>query len=160
MPSKPMTKWGVGPKLVVLLLPVLALAIAVQRAFPDFSSMSRAPHLGFRLTGGALIVAGLLLWASGAVVIDRAFREGRLLTTGAYGIVRHPMYCGILVLMVPGIALWLRTWPLLVVAAAGCFLFSRLIREEEAYLEGKFGQAFLDYRSRVGAVVPFLRSFK
>jgi protein-S-isoprenylcysteine O-methyltransferase Ste14 len=32
-----------------------------------------------------------------------------------------------------------------------------MIRGEEEYLAGRFGQAWLEYRAKVGALVPFVR---
>ncbi len=148
---------GVGPALALVLLPAIALVVVLHRAWPEPVLMTQAPHLAFRVTAVILIAIGLALWGASARVIERAFREKRLLTTGAYAIVRHPMYCGLLVFVVPGIALWLRSWPLLAVPVVAVIAFTRLIGREERYLEQTFGQAFLDYKARVHLIVPFVR---
>ena len=155
--SQPMTGWGVGPRLAVMVLACYVLAVTVQLSNPDLLSMSTTPHGLFRVAGSVLIVLGLLLWGSGARVIDRAFREGRLLTTGAYALVRNPMYSGFIVLVSPGIALWFRSWALLAVSVAAYGIAKILIKREEHYLDEKFGQAFLDYRSRVNALIPLIK---
>ncbi len=156
MPRK-MTAWGVGPRLIVLSLPYVALAAILHFCFPAVFLVSRTFHPAFPIAGSVLIAGGIVLWASGGRVIHRAFNEGRLLTSGPYAIVRHPIYSGFIVFIVPGIALWLRSWLLLTVPVVAAILFVVLIRDEERYLEQKFGQAYKDYRSRVHTLVPFLR---
>ncbi len=150
------TAFGVGPKVAAFSLPAFAVAVILQRRAPEVFLMTRAPSLALEVAGAALIVAGLLLWGAGARIIDRAFHEGRLLTSGPYAIVRHPMYAGWIVLIVPGLALWFHSWALLLACVWASAVFTRLIRVEERYLEEKFGQAYRDYRAKVSALVPFL----
>jgi protein-S-isoprenylcysteine O-methyltransferase Ste14 len=104
-----------------------------------------------------LILSGIYLWVSGARIIDKAFDSGVLLTRGVYAFVRHPMYSGFIVFIAPGIAICFRSWLLLTPSILAYVVFRILIREEDEYLEGRFGQAFLDYRSRVNAIIPFIR---
>ena len=98
--------------------------------------------------------------ASVARVIINAFDEGRLLTKGVYAIVRHPMYSGIVLFFFSGVALVFRSWAMLTVPLVGYIVFKYLIQEEENYLEEKFGQEYLDYRSKANAFIPFPRFSK
>ena len=40
-------------------------------------------------------------------------------------------------------------WPLLMLVPALCIIRTQVIAREEAYLEGKFGAAYRDYKARV-----------
>jgi len=151
-----MTVFGVGPRLVLIGVPLLPLALIAQHAWPDCFTMTRAPCLAFPIAGTVLIVLGLTLWASGFWRIRRAFAEGRLLTTGAYAVVRNPMYAGVIVLVVPGVALWLRSWSVLLGAVLACGICRVLLRTEERYLAEKFGTEYGAYCARVNALVPFV----
>jgi protein-S-isoprenylcysteine O-methyltransferase Ste14 len=72
-----------------------------------------------------------------------------LITTGVYHISRHPMYLG-MVLLVLGIALLLGTLaPLLVVVVFAILLDRIFIRSEEDMLQEKFGDAWMTYCQRV-----------
>lgn len=110
--------------------------------------MTRMPFIIFPIVGGLLSAIGLTMGALGARIIDNAFRDGKLLTTGIYAIVRNPMYSGLIVFVAPGIALLLRSWPLLTVPVVAYMGFKFLITKEEKYLEEKLGEQFLDYKSK------------
>jgi hypothetical protein len=78
----------------------------------------------------------------------------KLVTTGIYGVVRHPMYLYLLAtaLLHPVLSLDLLVWALSAVA----LLLVALPHEEERLI-GTFGQAYRDYQKRTPAFVPFLR---
>jgi protein-S-isoprenylcysteine O-methyltransferase Ste14 len=80
-----------------------------------------------------------------------------LVTSGVFGIVRHPIYAAWIVFNLPGIALLCRSWPMLGAAVVAYAVFKLSIKREDDYLEQRFGQAYRDYRSRVNEIVPFPR---
>jgi protein-S-isoprenylcysteine O-methyltransferase Ste14 len=151
------TAWGIGPRLAFSMLPYFVLALGVHLGLPHIGRMTAKSSPVLSVAGAALIVGGIVLWALGERVVIRAFRAGRLYTSGVYALVRHPMYSSALVFVIPGVALMLRSWPILSVAAGAYLVFRFLIRREERYLQDKFGQEFTDYRARVNAVVPLPR---
>ena len=79
--------------------------------------------------------------------------DSEVVTRGAYGLVRHPLYLSILLLWAGG-ALALGSWPL----GIGCVLlapaFVERCRLEERLLTAHFGEAYLAYASRVPMLVP------
>jgi protein-S-isoprenylcysteine O-methyltransferase Ste14 len=83
--------------------------------------------------------------------------DHELVQSGAYAWIRHPIYASMLgMLLATGLAYtW---WPLLI-AGAVLFLIGLEIRvhAEERLLAERFGQQFIDYRSRVKAYIPFVR---
>lgn len=83
--------------------------------------------------------------------------DHELVRTGAYAWIRHPIYASMLgMLLATGLAYtW---WPLLI-AGAILFLIGIEIRvhAEDRLLEGRFGDEFTAYRSRVKAYIPFVR---
>ena len=151
------TAFGIGPRLALSMLPYSVLALGVHIDLPHFGRMTAKSSPVFLVAGAALIAGGILLWALGERVVIRAFRAGRLQTSGIYALVRHPMYSAALIFVIPGVALLLRSWPILSVAAGAYLAFRFLVRREERYLQDKFGQEFTDYRARVNAVVPLPR---
>ncbi|TWU51586.1 methyltransferase family protein [Rubripirellula reticaptiva] len=117
---------------------------------------------------GTLLISmpGLIfaLWAWGAMGLRRirihpsTTDQTRLITAGPYGIVRHPMYTGLLwftaALLASDFAWWrLSVW----VALLGVLLLKT--REEEAAMSERFVD-YTDYRSRVGRLLPTWRSSK
>lgn len=152
-----MTAWGVGPRIALISLSYYALVILVHILLPGRFVVTSGHSIVFLIVGIGLILFGLFLWFSGARIIDKAFDDGVLLTTGVYALVRHPMYAGFILFIAPGIAVCIRSWLLLTPSIFAYIVFRMLIREEDAYLEGKFGRTFLDYKAGVNAIVPFIR---
>ena len=73
--------------------------------------------------------------------------DGRLVERGLYGIIRHPMYLGVLLLMF-GVALVLGSWFSLVVALALIPFFFAKARHEEALLATRY-ENYREYTQRV-----------
>lgn len=83
--------------------------------------------------------------------------DHRLIRSGPYRIVRHPIYTSMLCVVVATGTL-IAPWYLFV-AALSLFLFGTEIRmfTEEKLLESQFGDEFRDYRRAVKGLVPLLR---
>jgi protein-S-isoprenylcysteine O-methyltransferase Ste14 len=79
-----------------------------------------------------------------------------LTTTGAYSVVRHPLYLGNCLIAL-GMSLFTRTWFLpLIVSLAALLYYERIAAREEQFLESRFGDAFREWAARVPAAIPRL----
>jgi protein-S-isoprenylcysteine O-methyltransferase Ste14 len=90
-------------------------------------------------------------------IVARVRSDHRLITDGPYAFVRHPIYTGMLGMLVATGLANARWWGILAgtaVFALGTWL---RVRSEERLLRGTFGNEFEEYRARVPAVVPFRR---
>ena len=116
-----------------------------------------------RALGAVLLVAGtaFALWAravlgtmwSGAVV---AKDEHKLRTDGPYGITRHPIYTGMLGMLVGSALLaGLGHWLLALVLGAGIILVK--LHLEERLMTEIFPGDYEEYRRRVPQLIPGLR---
>jgi protein-S-isoprenylcysteine O-methyltransferase Ste14 len=92
-------------------------------------------------------------WRVQAVVTN----AHKLVTSGPYRVVRHPIYAaGLGDLLALGLAF--SNWPPILAATAVYLLGTEIrVRAEDALLAERFGSEFLDYRRHVKAYVPFLR---
>jgi protein-S-isoprenylcysteine O-methyltransferase Ste14 len=83
--------------------------------------------------------------------------DHRIIDTGPYGMVRHPIYTGLIIaILATGIAVG--TWTALVGALCICFGEWQKARMEEGFLSAELGQeAYRNYSRRVPMIVPFLR---
>ena len=81
-------------------------------------------------------------------------------TGGMYSVVRHPLYLGNF-FMALGPALFLRIW-WVVLFYALCFwiYYERIVFAEEEFLRSKFGEAYLEWASRIPAFVPRRRDWQ
>jgi protein-S-isoprenylcysteine O-methyltransferase Ste14 len=139
----------------VPLLTVL-LGVALQWLMPI--ELAAKPSLGLRLAFGGTVVAaailGLGLWA-----VSLVRRSGQsenpwkptteIIVRGPFRFTRNPMYLQMVLVCVGfSILLW-NVWVLLLTPACVWALTHLVIKPEEAYLERKFGETYLDYKRRV-----------
>lgn len=149
-----MTLVGQGGKIALFALPALLAAILIHQNAPGVAALPEA--LSFlRPLGYVLLWLGNVLWAVALYQLRTGFPQGKLVTNGAYGVVRNPIYSSAALGVLPGISLITLTWVYLVVALflyVGVLIF---IGREEQHLAEVFGQEYADYRARVSCMIPF-----
>jgi protein-S-isoprenylcysteine O-methyltransferase Ste14 len=144
-------------------LALAAVAALLLRFRPDLAGPSLWPRdLPVAAAADLLVLAGLAvaLWGRASIGrnwdIDPALKaDHELIERGPYAYVRHPMYSG-LVLMLLGTALWLGS-PAALVGVVACCLGTWLkLRREEILLARHFGARYEAYRARVKALIPLV----
>ncbi len=102
--------------------------------------------LGFGL---ALFVWTLWTFARHRTTVNPYKAASSLCTDGPFRFSRNPIYVGDWFILA-GASLLLKTvWPLLFAPLIWALLRYGVIRHEEAHLEAKFGDDYVDYKSRV-----------
>lgn len=104
------------------------------------------------ITGGLLAVAGVGLMVSANREFQRARTEVKpwlpstqIVSSGAYRYMRNPMYVGVF-LIIGGLAIALASdWTLVMLIPMVLVLHYGVVRREECYLEGKFGDVYREY---------------
>lgn len=145
-----MTRWGIGPLFGIL---TFLYSVAIV-------NYNNTIGVGFDFyfrhqLGIILMVVGFLIFIYPAVTIDKYFNEGKLRTGGLYKYSRHPIYGAWIVLIIPGIIIWLGTGVTTILAAY--LIFKRFIHIEEDYLLTKFGNKFVEYKAKTNAIFPKLK---
>lgn len=120
-----------------------------------------ALRLGLAIGAAVAFVAGMTLLLGGGAGLGRQLTpfprpvtSGELRQDGIYGLVRHPIYGGVLLILL-GWALISSPWALIVVAAAAVFFDAKRRREEDWLQEQYAGYA--TYRERVRRqFIPFV----
>jgi protein-S-isoprenylcysteine O-methyltransferase Ste14 len=87
-----------------------------------------------------------------------AISEGHeLITAGPYRVVRHPIYSSMLLMLVASALAW-TWWPMAVAALVMYVIGTEIrVRAEERLLTEHFGDAYIDYKKRSRAYIPFIR---
>jgi protein-S-isoprenylcysteine O-methyltransferase Ste14 len=126
---------------------------------------------GAPLRTGAASALGIAVMAVGALVaavsifaMGRAWRIGidpenrsELAEDGPYRWIRHPIYSGMLVVLV-GTVILIPSGAVLVMALLTVLGITYQARREEQYLLGVFGQRYTQYLGRTGRFFPRLRA--
>ncbi|MEO1059803.1 MAG: isoprenylcysteine carboxylmethyltransferase family protein [Actinomycetota bacterium] len=109
--------------------------------------------------GDVLVVLGFVLLGVAALALGRALtptpvpvEDGRLRTGGPYRFVRHPIYSGVLVIVV-GLTLRSGSWPTVVVAALTLVFFHLKAAWEERRLTERY-PGYPEYAARTPRFVP------
>ena len=145
---------GQGGKIILFMLPALIAAILVHRYLPYLAALPKSLSF-FKPVGYILLIPGVLLWGSAVIQLLAGFSKGQLVTTGAYGVVRNPIYSSVTFFILPAVALITLTWVYFVPSIflyAGVMIF---IGKEEKQLTNAFGEKYEDYLIRVDRLVPF-----
>jgi len=145
---------GQGGKIILFVLPSLIAAIWVQTYLPQIAALPASIRF-IKPVGYILLLLGLILWGTAVVQLMMGFSKGQLVTTGAYGVVRNPIYSSVTFFVLPAVALLTLTW---VYFAPSVFLYVGVmifIVKEEEQLTKVFGKAYQDYIARVDRMVPF-----
>jgi protein-S-isoprenylcysteine O-methyltransferase Ste14 len=147
---------GQGGKIILFTLPSLIAAILVHTYSPQIAALPERFSF-IKPVGYLLLPLGLILWATAVIQLMTGFSKGELVTTGAYGVARNPIYASATFFILPAIALLTLTW---VYFVASVFLYVGVmifIGTEEQQLTRAFGKAYEDYIARVDRLVPFKR---
>jgi protein-S-isoprenylcysteine O-methyltransferase Ste14 len=145
---------GQGGKIILFMLPALIAAILVHIYFPQFAALPAGISF-IQPVGYILLVPGLILWGTAVFQLLTGFSKGRLVTTGAYGVVRNPIYSSVTFFVLPAVALLTLAWVYFVPSVflyAGVMIF---IGVEEMQLTQAFGKEYEDYMARVDRLIPF-----
>jgi protein-S-isoprenylcysteine O-methyltransferase Ste14 len=136
------------------------IAIFIVSALDHRAAWSRVPT-GVVVAGDVLVAFGLAIvlavfrantYTSAVIAVDR---EQKLVTTGPYAVVRHPMYAGAFVMLL-GVPLALGSWwAFFAVPVLFAVIIGRLL-DEEKLLSAEL-RGYDEYRARVRArLVPFV----
>lgn len=157
--QKGMNIVGQGGKIMLFMLPSLIAAISIHMYLPKLASLPLKIG-GIKLLGYVTLIPGLILWGGAVIQLMTGFHKGKLITGGAYSIVRNPIYSSAAFFILPAVSLITMTWVYFVPAA---FLYTGVLiligKEEEKLIEA-FGKEYRDYSARVSRMTPMKKPGK
>ena len=130
---------GSGDKIGLFIMPVVVVGYSsILRTQP---SSRLVVHRRGWVRSIAVLIAGLAIWIWSVILILANVPSGRLITSGPYAWVKHPLYTAV-ALPVPWVGFLLKTW--LSAGRGGLYLGSRIFAPaEEAELSRTFERAGL-----------------
>lgn len=149
--------FGVGPFLVfpIMIITVISIVLTWYNMIPVYSLNSNI----LTVIGAVLIILGIIFWIMAALKsnIDDEIKSDRLVTTGIYGLVRHPIYVAFLYIAT-GLVLISQNLYLFVLPVIYWLILTVAMKKtEEKWLTDKFGESYAEYSRKVSRFVPFLR---
>jgi protein-S-isoprenylcysteine O-methyltransferase Ste14 len=154
-------KGGVLMRLAIGLAVVISLVLV--RRSPELSALeySQFHSLAMAVGGAVIATAGAALAFTARAVLGRNWgtpgsrkADSDLVTNGPYALVRHPIYGGVLLMMIGTAIGLIATWWIMVAAAGTFFVYSA--RREERLMTERFPDAYPGYRKRTKMLIPFV----
>ena len=144
---------GNGRKIGALVLPFLVAGVALNILFPSVFAVG-GPPLWLMVASIVLLIPGIILWFWSVALILTKIPKKELITTGPYALMKHPLYTGVALLVLPWVGFLLNTW-LGVLIGVVVYIGSRLFSPEEEQLLAKiFGEKWTAYNGKV--LLPWL----
>jgi len=144
---------GSGQKIGLFTLPFLAAGLLLNILFPAIFYVG-GPSMVLKIVSIIIMIPGVIIWLLSVYLILTKVPHKELITSGPYSLVKHPLYTGVALLVLPWCGFLLNTWLgafIGIVLYIGVRIFAR---NEEEILSKIFGSAWADYTSRVK--IPWL----
>ena len=139
---------GNARKIGLLTLPLMIAGISLNIIFPDFFIVNDSSGSLFWISL-LLLIFGIINWIWTVSLILKKIPKKQLITTGPYAIVKHPLYVGVALLVLPWVGFIFNTW-LGVVLGIIVYIGSRMFSpEEEKLLSRTFGVEWEEYSKKV-----------
>jgi len=144
---------GSGDKIGLFTLPFLLAGLLLNIVYSSAFDVG-GPSTALQVISIVALIAGLTIWIWSAALILIKVPRRELITNGPYSLVKHPLYTGVALLVLPWIGFICNTW---VGAGIGVILYigSRIFAPaEEAELSKTFGDNWDEYCNTVK--IPWL----
>ena len=124
------------------------------------------PQNRFNVSVFFSLPTGILLFVSGSIIIIFAFfkigaipairKKSNVITTGVYGVVRHPIYSGTLISVLGWTILFKSIISIVYFPILFLLYFLTIVREERILIE-EYGDEYIDYKKKVPKrLIPFV----
>lgn len=144
---------GNGKKIGLLVFPFIIVGLGFNIWKPELFGVG-GPSDVLRTISIVILVPGIINWIWSVYLILTKIPRKELITTGPYALVKHPLYNGVALLVLPWISFLFNSW-LGVVIGSVVFIGSRLYApEEEKMLAQIFPDKWVEYEKKV--LIPWL----
>jgi protein-S-isoprenylcysteine O-methyltransferase Ste14 len=144
---------GSGDRIILLTLPFLIVGLVLNILRPSLFSMGGPTDL-LKLLSIIIVIPGCMIWIWSVILILTKVPKQELITSGPYALVKHPLYTGVALFVLPWIGLLLNTW-LGILIGVVLYIGSRIFApEEERMLSQIFGVSWDEYCNKVK--IPWL----
>jgi protein-S-isoprenylcysteine O-methyltransferase Ste14 len=148
MNMKVRTLVGSGETIGLFTLPFLVVGVILNILIPSLFSVG-GPSIAVQIISLAILVIGVTNWIWSVILILTRVPRNELITTGPFALVKHPLYTGVALLVLPWLGLLFNSW-LGVLLGLILYCGSRMFSpEEERTLSRKFGAAWDGYSTSV-----------
>ena len=148
---------GVGPFYVYGII-MLTAAATLCRKLPCFvaGTLPKVWAIVLDVLGALLMASGVVLWIL-AVAVSKVYasiKQNKLLTTGVYAWVRHPIYSAVMLFCTGWIFIIGNLYFFILPVLYWLFLTVLMKATEEKWLRDRYGEEYEAYCRRVNRCIP------
>lgn len=151
---------GVGFKLAIMTILYSISIVALGHYIRLDLRINFLPYKYLIIPAAILLAVGIPFLIISVITLNKAYKADSLRTDGIYSVCRHPLYSSWILFIVPGIVLLCNSWALLTIPVVMFFIFKILIKEEESFLQNKFGEKYTSYKNKVSLLFPMFWRYK
>lgn len=133
---------------------VIVLVCFSPRHYGDFQPWVTIAGVALSLLGETVRVLSVGFAHTGTSGRESYLRADALNTTGAYSLVRNPLYIGNTLIHCGILVFWGNPWALVLMVGFLWVQYALIILGEESFLIQQHGGSYDEYRSRVPRIVP------
>lgn len=134
-------------------MPFLVIGLILNILHSTLFSIG-GPTIVLKVISIIMLIPGVTIWIWSVILILTKIPRKELITNGPYSLVKHPLYTGVALLVLPWIGFLFNTW-LGVLIGIIVYIGSRIFSpEEEAILSKIFGTTWDQYCNKVK--IPWL----
>ncbi|HVN58843.1 MAG TPA: hypothetical protein VMT63_11130 [Bacteroidales bacterium] len=152
---KKMNFLGSGPVIAAASLPWVAVSIFLSSRYHGVFVFS--PVRGtFLLTAGIVLIStGFVLYFLTVPSLLKGLKGGKLVTSGMFYLCRNPLYCSIILFIIPGLSFLLNSWLVITTSIVAYIAFKFSIRKEYIEMRDLFGEEYTQYSETTPEFFPF-----
>ena len=124
--------------IIGLVLPFLVIGLTLNILFPSIFSVG-GPLNTLKIISIIFIIFGVITWIWSAALILTKVPQNKLITNGPFSLVKHPLYTGVALFVLPWVGFLCNTW-LGVLIGIVMYIGSRIYSpREEELLSNNYG---------------------
>ncbi len=139
---------GSGEKIGLLVLPFLIIGLVLNIVSPSWFQVG-GPSTTLKVISIILLIPGVVIWLWSVVLILTKVPQQQLITSGPYSLVKHPLYTGVALLVLPWFGFLFNTWLGLLIGVVLYIGSRRFAPAEEQELSKAFGSTWDEYCHKV-----------
>jgi protein-S-isoprenylcysteine O-methyltransferase Ste14 len=144
---------GSGDRIMLLTLPFLVIGLILNIMFPALFSVG-GPSTALMVISILFLIPGVVIWLWSVFLILTKVPQKKLITTGPYSLLKHPLYTAVALLVLPWLGFLFNSWLGLAIGVV-LYIASRLFAPaEEEGLAKTFGASWSEYARSVK--IPWL----
>lgn len=141
-----------GPLILACLTGIEIVAFLFYKQYTFSLSLTSQMQIALTVPFVIIFIAGYLSFI--ATYLKNSVGK-KVIKSGPYRLVRHPLYAADVITLPAIIAIWFNSIFFVISWVVMVLLLHFIVKMEEKYMEDKFGEEYRQYKKKVPAIFPY-----